>query len=258
MTTFVFELRQAWRSLVQRKAYFLRLPQTIVSTMRQSDRVSLSEQAPEDPDALGETTQIASPRGAEIRIQGASDALARIGCELGRSNISLVSQYKMLSTIYHEMTHAWIWLHEFYGNPFQTLWSDGVAAYTLAQDVNGKHLAPDEAFTEAAAAYVGDRILRWCKAIQDVDVLIRDKLKDLEEIQMKLQWIADDYDAVVPTYGTVDHVKVASPDLSAALRDAINTNMLDAGPCTKAFADTPLGDLGTALLKSASPQGNTP
>jgi len=239
--------KEGFLALLQRKAHFLRLPQTIVATMKQSDRVSLSEEASEDPDALGETTEVMDPRGAQMRIPGASDGLAKTGYDLGRSNISMVSQYWMLSTIHHEMTHAWIWLHEFYDDAFQALWINGVAAFTLAQDVNGKHLAPDEAFTEAAA-YVGDRILRWCKALQDVDVLIRDKLTDLEEIQMKLQWIVDAYDAVVPTYGTVDHVKVALPDLSTALRDAINKNVLDNGPRTKAFADTPLAVLGNALL----------
>jgi hypothetical protein len=138
------------------------------------------------------------------------------------------------------MTHAWLWLNEFYDDEFQMLWVNGLAAYTLAQDVNGKQLAPNVAFTEAAAAYVGDRILRWCGALGALDVLIRDKPTDPEEIQMKLQWIVDDYDKVVPTYGTVDHVKIASPDLSATLRDALNKKVLDDCPCTMAFADTPL------------------
>jgi hypothetical protein len=176
-----------------------------------------------------------------MRIPGASDGLASTGYEYGRSSDSAMArQYKLLSTIYHEMTHAWLWLNQFYDDEFQTLWINGVAAYTLAQDANGKHLDPDDAFTEAAASYVGDRILRWCWTIGRLDVLIRDKLTDPEEIQMKLQWIVGDYDEVVPTYGTVDHVRIASPDLSTTIRDALNKKVLDDCPCTKAFADTPL------------------
>ena len=43
----------------------------------------------------------------------------------------------ILDTLYHEMTHALLWLQEFYDAEIQKLYSDGVAAYAGARGVDG-------------------------------------------------------------------------------------------------------------------------
>jgi hypothetical protein len=48
-------------------------------------------------------------------------------------------------------------------------------------------------------------------------------------------------------YGTVKHVDIKSPELSDALRDALNKKVLDGLPLTKPFDQTPLAGLRDAL-----------
>lgn len=246
----------AFFELLHAKAHFLMLPKTIVTALEENTNVRLSEDQPPGPFGGADTVMGDSPRSAWMHIPGASAALVGAGYDLGRDNTPI--SYRMLARIYHEMTHAMLWLHEDYDDEFQTLWSNGVVAYLHATGVNGSDfsLEPDNAFSEAAPSYVGDRIHRWCKALHDLDVLLRNKPEDREEVQMKVQFIVDDYDRDVRTYGKVEIEKdgievidtIASPELSVELRNGLNKKVLDSCPCTKPFADTPLAGLRTTLL----------
>jgi hypothetical protein len=123
--------------LVERKAHFLVLPEPIVAVMK-TPRVFFSEK-PVPTGFLGEMDGQNLPRTAEIRIPGSSDALASAGSDLGRVAVAPASttQYTVLGTAYHEMTHAWLWLQEFYDAEIGDLYRAGLAAYDDARGVDG-------------------------------------------------------------------------------------------------------------------------
>jgi hypothetical protein len=233
--------KEGFFALLEAKAHFLTLPVSIVEFMKESDRVSISEEMPETPGAVAETEEGDDHR-AQMRIPGASDFLAMAGYDIGRATRIFVN-YGKLATIYHEMTHAWLWVQP--DAEIEKLSADGKREYENATGVQGNSLDPWSAFTEAAAAYVADRIFRWCRALCDLDVLIRDKPTDPEEVQEKLAWIVGDYNKVVRTYGVVPSgEKILRPELSDELRAVIDRTVLDLGPLTKqTFDDTPLAGL---------------
>jgi hypothetical protein len=93
-----------------------------------------------------------------------------------------------------------------------------------------------------------------CNALHDLDLLVRSRPADLDELQAKLQKIADTYDTFgtyaygrVPVGPTTEE-QIASPELSKPLRDLIDKKILDGRPLTKDFADTPLAGLRNTLL----------
>lgn len=239
--------------LLERKAHFLVLPKPIVAVMK-TPRVFLSEK-PVPAGFAGEMDGQNLPRTAEIRIPGASDALASAGSDLGRVGAAPApnTQYDVLRTTYHEMTHAWLWLQEFYDAELGDLYRAGLAAYDDPRGVNGTRFRPHDAFTEAAAYYVGDRVQRWCTALRSLDRLLRAPPADPLDLQTYLQSIVDVYggvstDAWVRLNGDALE-KIASPALSAELRAAIDEHLLDGLPLTRPLAETPLAGLRDALLR---------
>jgi hypothetical protein len=238
-------------TLLRAKAHFLVLPKPIVDVMKETWRVEFDEAAGVGRAGTGEHS--VPTRGAWMHIPGASDGLASVGYDLGRVPVPLPASYEILNTVYHEMTHAWLWLAEFYDADMQKLATDGQVAYASARGVSGTVFDPWMAFTEAAGEYVGDRIIRWCNALRELDVLRRNLPTFRDELQAKVQKIVDTYD----TFGTYAYGRVpvgsteeqiASPQLSKPLRDLIDKKILDGRPLTKDFADTPLAGLRDALL----------
>jgi hypothetical protein len=233
--------KEGFFALLEAKAHFLMLPKTIVRTLKETWRTQISESVA--PGAAADTLTDETPRQAEMRIPGSTDSLAKVGYDLGRVNTSLVEDYVMLARIYHEMTHTWIWLAEFYDDEMQNLANNGYVAYLSAKDGNGNDLEGRIAFSEAAAYYVADRILRWCKSLHDLDVLMRTKPEDPNDVLTSVQGMVEYYEKTDETYGVVMDKKIASPPLSKQLRDAINKKILDGRPLTKPFAETPLAGL---------------
>ncbi len=241
--------KEGFLTLLRAKAHFLMLPKPIVDVLKETWRAEFDEAVSA---AKGSTGEHSVPtRGAFMHIPGASDGLASVGFDLGRMPMGAPVPYDILDTIYHEMTHAWLWLAEFYDADMQKLATDGTIAYASATGVSGTVFNPWTAFTEAAGYYVGDRISRWCIALRDLDRL---RLVPPADLQSELQKIADTYDTFgtyaygrVPVGPTTEE-QIASPELSKPLRDLIDKKILDGRPLTKDFADTPLAGLRDALL----------
>jgi hypothetical protein len=229
--------KRSFLELLRAKAHFLMLPKRLVDFMLEvRPRLSLTE----DPVSFGnagETDPQDSPRTATVRFPGASAALVRVGHCLGRP-CEGNDPYETLGTIYHELTHATLWLQEFADSDMQKLYADGLTGYAKATGVSGTEFTPHKAFTEAAAYYVEDRILRWCTALSD--------LADTRLLPFELELIEKSYDDRPLPDAVVDHEKIGSPALSSALRDAIDRTILDGLPLTKRFADTPLVSLRNA------------
>jgi hypothetical protein len=234
-------------ALLREKAHFLMLPKTIVITMEETSRVKLLEDSVGEG-AYGQTDCDEDTHQAVIHLPGASQSLARAASSLGRNNDRTL---EIFAKIYHEMTHAWLCLHEFYDNEFQKLYADGVAAYqSVKLDTGFDPPLPKTSFSEAAAYYVSDKIARWCEALYQLDLLSRDKPgpQSTLPLDFQLESIADRYNRFEPTYGQVVTGRIQSPDLSTALRDAINKKILDGSPLTKPFDETPLAGLRNLLL----------
>jgi len=236
--------------LLAAKANFLMLPKTIIDFLDaqvDAGRVDISETTISEGYAA--VDQQEDPRKAGMKIPGASQYLAMVGYELGRAPATVPVAYDMLGITYHEMTHAWLWLQQYADADLQTLYANGYVAYLNAKGVSGNPLNAGLAFSEAAAYYVEDRIMRWCKALSSLDRLRRTPPADPGDVQTSLDAIANSYDNYVPTVPIVKGDKILAPVLSPALRDAIDQKVLDALPLTKAhFADTKLAEVGAALL----------
>jgi hypothetical protein len=244
--------KEGFFDLLHAKAHFLMLPKPIVRVLKETWRAELDEDVVAAKGATGEHD--IPTRGAFMHIPGGSDGLAAVGYDLARVTVTAPVPYDILDTIYHEMTHAWLWLAEFDDAELQKLAADGPVAYASSRGVAGTAFTPWTAFTEAAGAYVGDRVRRWCTALRDLDLLMRSPPADLDERRAKVQLISDRYDTfgtyvygAVPTTRTTEE-KIASPELSKPLRDAIDKKFLDGRPLTKDFAETPLAGLRDALL----------
>jgi len=240
-------------ALLQAKARFLMLPRRIVDAMMESEKLEINEK-PIPAAFKGETFQNTDPRSAEIRIPGSSDALTRAGWDLGRAGLDPgpYDQYDIFATAYHELTHAWLWLQEFYDDEIGKLYRDGLAAYVGSTGVAGTIFAPHNAFSEAAAYYVSGRIRKWCTALRSLDRLLRAPPADRTELETYLQSIVEGYnrvptDAWVRLDGDVLE-KIESPLLSETLRNAIDEKILEGRPLTEPFDETPLAGLRASLL----------
>jgi hypothetical protein len=236
--------KDSFFELLRAKAHFLMLPQTIVTKVKESWRIQLEEYTT-GSGLAGTTVLNPDVQTVVIDIPAASLALARSGSSLGRSNERNLA---IFATLYHEMTHALIDLREFYDEEFQNLCADGFAAYDLATGVDGAKLYPTTAFSEAAAYYVSDKVDRWCEALFQLDVVSRNTSQAPVFRHDELDAIAFTYNKRAGPYGIVLNNPIQSPDLSDALRAAIDKQILDSGPLTMPFDDTLLGSLRTALL----------
>jgi hypothetical protein len=236
------------------KAEFFMLPKRIVEAMKESSKMSITEK-PIAKAFKGETWDYTDPRSAEVRIPGASDALTSAGWDLAQVGVPPASykEYTILHVIYHELTHAWIWLQEFYDAEIGDLYRAGLDYYKHPIGVNGTEFKPEAAFTEAAAYYVGGRVQRWLASLRSLDVLLRDPPADRVKLEGLLKSVAEAYDSV-PTdakvkVGPESTEQVASPAaLSKALRDALDEKFLEGGPLTEPFDDTPFAGLRASLL----------
>jgi hypothetical protein len=251
LTVSAAKSQAALLDLLWAKAHFLMLPKPIVKFMRNAPPIRLSISEAVVAGAAADTSLDEFPlRSATMHVPGASDYLARVGYELGRAPMEVSVQYDVLGRIYHEMTHAWLWLQEYAGDEIQKLFADGKAAYASASD-GTITLNPELAFSEAAAYYVEDRIIRWCAALTDLDRLRRTPVADPDARASRLQAIVAAYDKPRSLYGVVymdgEPHTIASPAISPALREAIDRTVLDGRPLVKPFAETPLAGLHAAL-----------
>jgi hypothetical protein len=254
----------AFFALLAAKAHYLMLPEPVIGAL-DVPALSLSEGPLQDPTAGGETNLlVATPPQVEIRIPQQSVRLAQAGYSFGKSTggpANLQSQdssayYHVLSIIYHEMTHAWFYLYDSTVSAILAI----ATIYKGAVDTQGKPIDnPYSAMTEASAYYVGDRIERWLTALGALDNLTRTTLSSSSSLEIQLQAIQDEYDRprsvygivyqeTAPGTGTYYNAVIAAPPLPDALRDVLNTRILDGLPLTKAFNDTPLADVRNALL----------
>ena len=249
--------KNAFFELLWSKAHFLMLPKPIVTFMKYSSRVFVSEVPPERAGATANCKRSTDQEGkvsteVTMHIPGASDSLARVGYCLGRA-CETDDPYETLATIYHEMTHAWLCLQEFSDDAIKQLYKDGGRAYAGSKGERETQFDKDIAFSEAAAAYVEDRVSRWCTALWG----LAGARQDPKEVRKwKLPKIEKEYDATRLDYGVVEKEKITSPRLSPELRAAIDEKILEGRPLTKPFADTPLVGLRDALsstLAGASP-----
>jgi hypothetical protein len=251
--------------LLERKAHFLMLPRRIVKFLNESSSLLFSESVSPHGARADTFKNVDKEKGTftvEMHITGASQNLVVAGYDLGREPFD--AGYPILDAIYHEMTHALLYLQESADAGIQKLYTDGVGAYGDAEGVMGTKFTPpnfskDVAFSEAAAYYVGDKILRWCLTLARLNLLVLAKEKMSRDLRERnLNEIAALYDDYVRAYGTVltgqaggvvTTEKIAKPELSPALRELINEKILDGLPLTKPFdAAAPLADLRTALL----------
>ena len=129
-----------------------------------------------------------------MHIPGASDSLVRIGYCLGRA-CETDDPYETLATIYHEMTHAWLCLQEFSDEAIKQLYNDGGHAYAGSRGERETQFDKDIAFSEAAAAYVEDRVSRWCTALwglagarQDPKEVLQWKLPEIVYPRVRKSW----------------------------------------------------------------------
>jgi hypothetical protein len=235
-------------ALLHAKAHFLLLPKSVIVFLTggaENHRVEISNATvPNDRAAVNEHD--VPWRSAEMLLPGASEYLVRVGYDLARVSTTTPVGYDTMGVIYHEMTHALLWLQEFADADVQKLANDGYVAYLSASSVNGP-LDPRVAFSEAAAYYVEARITRWCQALDALNRLIRTPPPAGSDRTSALQAIISAYDNFVPTPASVKGEVIASPDLSQALRDALDKKVLDGRSLTKSFADTELDGLRAAI-----------
>jgi hypothetical protein len=185
-----------------------------------------------------------------MHMPGASDALARAGHGLGGASTEGLDPFDpeecaVLGTVYHEMTHAWLCLQEHADADLQKLYRDNVGFYEGAGGARGSTFAKEVAFSEAAGAYVEDRIGRWCTALYGLAQVLRDPTV----LRWKLQTIPEEYNRPRSMYGVVESEPITSPPLPPALRAALDRKILDGLPLAKPFADTPLAGVLDTLLQ---------
>lgn len=239
--------KDSFFELLRAKAHYLVLPKSIIAAMI-SGPVDISEDDPgKGNKGLTYPPDLLTGR-VEIRIPGAMTAVVGAGYGLGRNvpfSADLDGYYKTLGFTYHEMTHAWLDLHES-DDEMQKLWTDGNAAYQNATSELGDQVDSDYAFSESAASYVHDRIDRWCNALQRLDgLLLRIKPATADELES----IEFDFNRpVAPVVMLKNGEELSSPTLSDALRDALYKKVLEGLPLTQPFfKDTPLAALRDAL-----------
>jgi hypothetical protein len=235
--------KESMLALLAAKAHFLMLPKRIIEFVGKSSNVLYSEANPA-PGAAADTVPVdGSSSTVEMRIPGASWGLPLAGQYLGRKPLAELGGYAIVCSIYHEMTHATLELSD--DPDIQKLFADGLIAYRDAVDAKGGGFVPHQAFSEAAAYYVSDRIGQWCTAISVLDTLM---LAPPDDLLLDLTALVEAYDEYVPVYGVVHRVKIDKPELSLNLRHVIDEKILDGLPLTKPFDKTPLADLRASLL----------
>jgi hypothetical protein len=250
--------KEGFFALLHAKAHFLTLPKRIVEFLRDSSKVWLSEAAT-GPGAAAETNPSYDSDGnilsVEMRFPMASEGLVYAGHNLGRPAPQAGGEYALMGTIYHEMTHALLMLSEDADVGIQTLNDDGSSAYNHSVGANGTEFDGSAAFTEAAAYYVEDLVVRWGEALSSMSRLLflPEPKPDRDWFLLEVSRIVEKYDHYVPVYGTVGfkdgpNEDIKEPWLLDDLRDKINERILDGRPLTKRFDDTPLADLREALL----------
>lgn len=279
--------KDAFLNLLEAKAYFLRLPKPIVMFVKESSLVSISEELPKSTPA-GEgapnrTTAAATgaieidveradavlhKKGGEItgvtmHVPAACESLASAGRGLGRPATGRIPgcdrEYAVLDLLYHEMTHAWLYLQEFSDQGIKNLYQAGCAAYENPKDRAGNTFRATQdgleiketAFQEAAAEYVQVRVSRWTTALCGLAELLRATPKP-DKAQESLQKIVDAYELPRSAYGTISGKPIKEPELSDHLRAEIDLRILDWRPLTERhLMDTPLAELHAAVLEKA-------
>ena len=226
------------------KAHFFMLPEPIVAFLKESSQLSITDALPEGADATQDKWYTTSPPPTDqsgtraiMHIPGARNSFATVGCCLGRV-CEADDRYEDLSIIYHEMTHAWLFLQEFSDAGIKQLYNRGAAAYQGSRGEHGTTFDPHVAFSEAGA-YVQERIFRWCTALWSLSEVLQNPVQTWRFTVPPT--IVEQYDAPLRKPGTVKGEKIASLMLSAELRDAIDAKILDGRPLTtKRFSDIPL------------------
>jgi hypothetical protein len=227
------------------KAHFFMLPEPIVVFLKESSQLSITDALPEGADPTQDKWYTTSPPPTDqsatraiMHIPGARDSFARVGCCLGR-DCEADDPYDDLSIIYHEMTHAWLFLQEFSDAGIKQIYNRGAAAYQGSSGERGTPFNPHVAFSEAAGAYVQERISRWCTALWSLSEVLQNPVQ-VWRFTVPPTIVAK-YDAPLVKPGTVKGEKITSPPmLPANLRDAIDAKILDGLPLTaKKFSDIP-------------------
>jgi hypothetical protein len=259
LTSAVSSERDAWLDLLWAKAHFLMLPKPIIEFMKSApwQRVSVNDQTVAGAAADATLDKYGTFRSTTMHLPGSYAYLPRLGYELARTTTAVSVGYDLIGRIYHEMTHAWLWLEELADADLQKLYVDGLAAYAHATDASGTVLDLELAFSEAAAYYVEDRIIRWCTALSELDRLRREAVTPVAappnqpSLRDRVDAIVAAYDKPRSLYGVVfqdgSMHTITSPAITPTLRAAIDKKLLDGRPLTKPFADTPLANLAIAL-----------
>jgi hypothetical protein len=248
--------RDSFFELLRMKAHFLLLPTTIITTLKDSGRVYLSEMLPAGAPAgaLGATSSDSSAGTVQMVVPGASNGLAQAGYALRRNVTGLPeNNFEILASIYHEMAHALfslVVMGKLDDSDLRQLINDGTVTYkdTVALDDDNTPLNAYAAFKEAVGSYVDDKIKRWLVALSDLDILLRLKLPDGDLRQGRLQDIVNDYQKDVQVYGVVNNKIIMSPALSSELRAVIDEKILDGLTLTSVFDHTPLANLRDKIL----------
>jgi len=273
--------KKAFLTHLRRKAHYLMLPKPIVKFVNDNNMVSISEQLPESPTEdpprpPGEETPNRTKAdavehrekpggkiiGVTMHVPDACVLLAEVGRGLGRPPTGAIprcdpSEYKVLELLYHEMTHARLYLQES-DQAIKDLYEAGCAAYANPEDKDGNTFQPKEgqtigetAFHEAAADYVQERIFRWTQAVCGLAELLRD-IPDEPATKTSLAEIVRQYDETSSEYGLIRGKPIVKPKLSDALRASINEKILAGRPLTKSFNQSPeLVSLYNAALTEA-------
>jgi hypothetical protein len=105
---------------------------------------------------------------------------------------------------------------------------------------SGTRFDRHDAFSEAAAAYVEERVSRWCTALWSLAEVLQNPVQKWKLTEPPT--IVAKYDAPLRKHGTVGGEDIATPPmLSAELRAAIDAKILDGRPLTtNRFSDIPL------------------
>lgn len=238
--------RRSFFAILQAKAHFLLLPKRMVAAIAESSDVDVSEADP-GPGAQADAQLVGTLfRRVLLRLPGASEALAKVGHELGRPTTSDVKPYELLSWTYHELTHAWLYLAllgKVGDSDVQKLHDDGLSAYASLRSSTGEEIDALGLFSELAAQYVEYRVFRWCITLHHLDRLLRARSQNAGDVQAELQILVDGYDRPWQSAGGGSW-----PELSPTLRDALDRVVLDRNPLTRPFVDTPLDGLRARLL----------
>jgi hypothetical protein len=182
--------------------------------------------------------------------RGTDDGVVKAFTELGQRT-GTIEYLRFVATAYHEMTHAWMLDSRDKDSAINDLFEDGLKAFAGASDSAGTQLDPETAFLEAAASYVEARVKAWGTALfrQNAALFMKDDAGDPEAFRTRFEeYTAEtvvDYNAAqdVQTYGFVEGRAIVSPPIPAALREKLDTKLLDNRPLVSRFEETKLGNI---------------